>query len=683
MTVVSSGSTITFAGDGVQTLFDFNFRIFKAEDLCAVVRSSEGAETKLIQGTDFKIVSGVGADSGKIQYPVSGDPLPSGDSITLYREIPYTQELELVENDAFSVQLLNEAFDRGVMRDQQLQEQVDRALKYDISTPGEDRLSPQEMVRTITTAKDEAVAARSGAIKAEDNARGMLGDAQAAQTGAEAARDAAQAARSAAEEARDSAIKIAVGDITALRSPVPVLSGPAEAAEGTTVSITISDHTEDGVTSYEVTTLGFGTASISGNNLSWTLETTGVDISKSIEVGRRRRGELYSDTAIYQLLVKHVPIQDGPTMAFADTVAGYPGATVEADGAHAPAHSVGAENAKQIVAAKPEVTALGVAEIPAGFGLRIGAGAAGEYLGPEIGLDFAITSFTAGANILPVMTGYVQDGWTASASKEVTDRWAWEASNGNPSMGSPNWLAKGTSGWVRFSHESKQAISGYSISTENIAPSNADRMVTEFKLQGSNDGAGWVDLDSQSGVVWATSGAQEKTYMLSEMANYKEYQLLALNNGGGTYVTVPLLKLFGVTDVVYPSTASDLVFTSSDSIKGKVFILDGEHNDIEIDGVKHKVVSVIESESGGTYTTTVTLETPLNRAPAGREVVKIPDRCILAPASYSAVIDGDGLKITGAEITLEDNPNLKRLAMAVSGDGVTFKSGKIYIKEKP
>ncbi|WP_421901314.1 hypothetical protein [Maridesulfovibrio sp.] len=62
--------------------------------------------------------------------------------------------------------------------------------------------------------------------------------------------------------------------------------------------------------------------------------------------------------------------------------------------------------------------------------------------------------------------------------------------------------------------------------------------------------------------------------------------------------------------------------------------------------------------------------------------VAIPDRCTLAPASYTCDLNGDDLKVTGAEIALEDNPDLKRLAMAVSGDDLTFKGGKIYTKEK-
>lgn len=359
MTVVSSGNAITFAGDGVQTAFDFNFRIFNADDLCAVVRNGDGKQKTLVAGSDFKIISGIGNDSGgKVQYPVSGSSLASGESITLFREIAYTQDLELVDNDPFSARLLNEAFDRGVMRDQQLQEQVDRALKYDISTPGADRLSPQELVKTISAARDEAISARSRAVEAESNARGMLDDAKAAQAGSEAARDNALEAKAGAEKARDAAIKISVGDISALRTPTPVLSGPVEAPEGTTVFIVISNYQSDGITSYEINACGFGSAQISGNTIKWTLGSVDADISKKIEVVCRRRGELYSDIAICSVLVKKIIVQDGPTIVFANSAEGYPGATVSEGVVSAPAHSVGVNNSHQIISAKPEIVEI-------------------------------------------------------------------------------------------------------------------------------------------------------------------------------------------------------------------------------------------------------------------------------------------------------------------------------------
>ena len=91
----------------------------------------------------------------------------------------------------------------------------------------------------------------------------------------------------------------------------------------------------------------------------------------------------------------------------------------------------------------------------------------------------------------------------------------------------------------------------------------------------------------------------------------------------------------------------------------------------------------IESTSSHLYTTTATLETPLAQDPTGSENVVIPARCTLAPAALTAQVTNGDLKITSDMITLADNPNIKRLGMAVNGSAdMRFKSGKIYIQEK-
>ncbi|NDV23761.1 hypothetical protein [Desulfovibrio sp. JC022] len=796
MTVVSSSNTITFAGDGVQNNFDFNFRIFKAEDLCAVVRDSEGREERLVAGSDFKIISGLGADSGgRVQYPVSGEPLPTGKSITLYREIPYTQELELVDNDPFSAQLLNEVFDRGVMRDQQLQEQLDRALKYEISTPGEDRLSTKEMMQTITTAKDDAVSARSGALEAEGNTRGLLVDAQAARGGAEAARDKAETARTAAEEARDSAIKIAVGDLSSLRSSVPVLSAPAETPEGTTVLIVISDHIEDGVTSYEINTLGFGTASISGNTISWTLENIDADILKSIEVVRRRRGELYSDTAAHRLLVKHISVQDGPTMVFADSSAGYPGATADADGVHAPAHSVGADNVNQVVSAKPEIVQTsGKLSLLAGTSesvLKIGENYTGPVVtdqgdgevstcvedaesttdksqvldifgdgsclslytfndtlldaGPydrfnlpqeancfvagKFGKGFTVPSATpnimtvGGTNMVPVDGARTVSVWVKFNTASAAGARVWNLQGGSdastyttdigglycPTAGkvkailnsggfnSPEFDDPGD--WFLMVFESSPETGGKiyvnnTLLMEGIAHVEANYA---YRLYQATSAHGFVD---QARIFNRVLTAEERAMLLTEtVPGYaatltqplpgvptKAVKKLSVEIKVGAGVAGEYLGPKKVLTLSEPVAAdpTKVKVVSNESIKDQIFKADGLHKKLLVDDVEVEIESVSEVDNGdGTFTATITLKSPLAQAPTADTVVAIPDRCTLTPASYTYALDGDDLKITGAEIALEDNPALKRLALAVSGEGVTFKGGKIYIKEKP
>ncbi len=353
MTVVSSSNNITFAGDGVQILFDFNFKIFREEDLAAVVRDSLGFEKQLVTGTDFKLISGPEIESGgRVSYPLSGNPLQVGESITLFRDIAYSQELELVDNDPFSAGLLNEAFDRGVMRDQQLQEQIARSLKYDISTPTEEQLMPQEFMNTVINSRDAANIAVSGAETAK-------ADAQVAQSAAEVAKAGAEAAQIAAEYAKDQAEEIALGELTSLRSDTPVLAGVATATEGETVEISITDYVEDSLTNYEIDVVGFGSAQLVGGLINWTLGPVAIDTPYSVNVIRRKRGELYSETAVHQVLVKNVQVNDGPTVVFSNDSVGWPGATIDDDGIHSPANSVGAINTKQIVSGEMEIEVAG------------------------------------------------------------------------------------------------------------------------------------------------------------------------------------------------------------------------------------------------------------------------------------------------------------------------------------
>ena len=349
MTVVSSSNNITFAGDGVQIQFDFNFKIFREEDLAAVVRDSLGVEKQLVAGTDFKLISGPEIESGgRVSYPLSGPPLQVGESITFYRDIAYSQELELVDNDPFSAGLLNEAFDRGVMRDQQLQEQVARSLKYDISTPVEEQLMPQEFMNTVISSRDAANMAQSGAETAK-------AEAQVAQSAAEIARSGAETAQVAAEYAKDQAEELAWGELTSLRSDMPILAGPETATEGETVAISITDYVEDSVINYEIDVAGFGSAQLVGSVISWTLGSVDIDTPHFINVIRRKRGEIYSETAVHQILVKDVQVNDGPTVVFSNDTSGWPDAIIDGDGIHSPANSVGAINTKQIVSGEMEI----------------------------------------------------------------------------------------------------------------------------------------------------------------------------------------------------------------------------------------------------------------------------------------------------------------------------------------
>jgi hypothetical protein len=128
MTVATSVSRTVVHGNGAATTFAFPFKILASGDLVVTRTTSAGVDTTLALGTHYS-VSGVGAESGgSITYPLSGSALPAGDRLTLRRVLSIVQETDLTNQGPFYAEVHESAFDRALMVDQQLQEQLNRAL---------------------------------------------------------------------------------------------------------------------------------------------------------------------------------------------------------------------------------------------------------------------------------------------------------------------------------------------------------------------------------------------------------------------------------------------------------------------------------------------------------------------------------------------------------------------------
>lgn len=116
-----------YNGNGVTTVFDYEFRIADKAHL-SVIRAdtATGAETLLALGTDYT-VTGVG-DPGGGQV-ITSIPPSIGQTILNLRNVPFVQEIDLENQGPIFAETIEDALDLSVMRDQQLQEQVDRSVK--------------------------------------------------------------------------------------------------------------------------------------------------------------------------------------------------------------------------------------------------------------------------------------------------------------------------------------------------------------------------------------------------------------------------------------------------------------------------------------------------------------------------------------------------------------------------
>lgn len=129
MTVSSTINREQYATDGVTVAFTIHFPFFNDTDVNAIFVSSGGASTTFVLNTDFTVTGGDGA-GGTLTCMVA--PVTGG-TLTIYREIPFTQEDDYVEDDPLPADTLEGGFDRAAMRDQQLLDGQDRALTLPVT----------------------------------------------------------------------------------------------------------------------------------------------------------------------------------------------------------------------------------------------------------------------------------------------------------------------------------------------------------------------------------------------------------------------------------------------------------------------------------------------------------------------------------------------------------------------
>jgi hypothetical protein len=129
MTVSSTINREQYATNGVTTAFTIHFPFFNDTDVNAILVDAWGNAATLVLNTDFTVTGGGGA-GGSLTTTL---PLAAGGTLTLYREIPFTQEDDYVEDDPLPADTLEGGFDRAVIRDQQLKDAQDRALTFPVT----------------------------------------------------------------------------------------------------------------------------------------------------------------------------------------------------------------------------------------------------------------------------------------------------------------------------------------------------------------------------------------------------------------------------------------------------------------------------------------------------------------------------------------------------------------------
>lgn len=126
MTVSSSTNRVSYSGNGSLTAFAYTFKVFDQDDLTVILRASDGTETVQTLTTNYT-VSGVGnASGGNVTFTTAP---ATGVTVVILREQPLTQGLDLVPNDPFPAQSLEESLDKLTFITQQHSEELGRTIK--------------------------------------------------------------------------------------------------------------------------------------------------------------------------------------------------------------------------------------------------------------------------------------------------------------------------------------------------------------------------------------------------------------------------------------------------------------------------------------------------------------------------------------------------------------------------
>jgi hypothetical protein len=132
MTLSTPTNKVLYTCDGSTDTFPYTFRILDDADLYVIYTDLSGYDTQWTESTEY-IVTDVGEEFGGNVVVEAAYVPASGTQLTIYREVPLTQETDYVENDPFHADTLESDLDRTIMIIQQLAELLSRVIYLSIT----------------------------------------------------------------------------------------------------------------------------------------------------------------------------------------------------------------------------------------------------------------------------------------------------------------------------------------------------------------------------------------------------------------------------------------------------------------------------------------------------------------------------------------------------------------------
>ena len=163
----------SYSGDGSNDTFAYQFKIAADADIQVIIRSAAGTETVKSLTTHYTVTGAGNATGGNVVFE-SGHIPTATETVVIRRSTTQTQTLDLVENDPFTADSVEGAFDKNLSIAQELQEQIDRSIKIsrtntmtstDFTTSASDRASK---ILAFDTSGEISVTQELGTYKGTD-----------------------------------------------------------------------------------------------------------------------------------------------------------------------------------------------------------------------------------------------------------------------------------------------------------------------------------------------------------------------------------------------------------------------------------------------------------------------------------------------------------------------------------
>lgn len=126
MTIITTQSRITYAGDGITTAFPVPFEFFLNSDITAVKTAVGGGVSTLVQTVDY-VMFGAGVPAGGALFKTL--PLLVGETLAIFLNPPIEQESHYPANNPFPASTLENDLDRQTQISQRLNDILSRSLR--------------------------------------------------------------------------------------------------------------------------------------------------------------------------------------------------------------------------------------------------------------------------------------------------------------------------------------------------------------------------------------------------------------------------------------------------------------------------------------------------------------------------------------------------------------------------